>query len=126
MRPSHWHWPWRHAPAAPGAPVNELVVTGAAGSEAPVLPQAWDRNALRIDLGGLAGEGELRLRPVQGHDWPIRLEFAVRPGAFGQLDIHGEQRVILKVPADGATALLAVPQGLYAPATPELLIHYGP
>ena len=118
-------WPWHHAPAAPAAPVIELEVVAAAGETAPVLPQTWDRNALRVALDGLAGTGEIKLRPVQGHGWPIRLEFAVRPGSFAQLEVQGEQRVILKVPASGAVAVLAVPQGLYAPRTKELTLRYG-
>jgi len=119
-------WPWHHAPAAPAPPVIELEVVAAAGETAPVLPQSWDRNALRVALDSLAGTGEIKLRPVQGHGWPIRLEFAVRPGSFAQLEVQGEQRVILKVPATGAVVVLAVPQGLYAPRTKELTLRYGP
>jgi len=126
--PSTWHahLPWRHAPAGPEPLVNELVVEAAAGSPVPALPQSWDRNALRVDMAALNGEGDLRLRPLQGHGWPIRLEFGVQPGSFGHLEIRGEQRVILNVAATGAPGTLAVPQGTYAPATKELVIHYGP
>ncbi len=106
--------------------VNELVVEAAAGAEAPRLEQSWDRNTLRVNLAWLAGEGELRLRPLQGHDWPIRMEFGVQPGSFAHLEIRGEQRVILSVAATGTVHTLAVPQGTYAPATRELVIHYGP
>src|ERR1700704_5106665 len=69
-------WPWHHAPPAPAPVANELVVVAAAGVTAPVLPQTWDRNALRVDLTGMTGEGEMKLRLAQGHGWPIRLEFA--------------------------------------------------
>ena len=127
--PHNWHphWPWRHTPAGPEPVVSELVV-GASGLGAvgPVLGQTWDRNALRVDLAGLSGEGDLTLRPVQGHGWPIRLEFAVPAGAFAHLEVRGAQRVILAVPASGGVSLLAVPQGTYAPATAELALHYGP
>jgi hypothetical protein len=119
------HWPWHHAPVAPEA-ANELVVVAAEGVTAPVLAQTWDRNALRIELTGIAGEGELKLRPAQGHGWPIRLEFAVRPGSFKHLEVRGEQRVTLSVPDVGAVTVLSVPQGLYARATTELTLHYGP
>lgn len=124
---SHWHphWPWHHAPAAPEPPANELVVDAAAGSSAPTLMQAWDRNTLRVSLEGLAGAGELKLVPVQGHGWPIRLEFAVQPGSFQQLEVRGEQRVVLAVPATGGVAVLPVPQGLYAPTTQALTLRYG-
>jgi hypothetical protein len=124
---SHMHniWPWHHAPAGPET-ANELVVVTAPGATALVLAQTWDRNALRVDLTGLAGEGELKLRPAQGHGWPIRLEFAVRPGSFKHLEMRGEQRVNLSVPDTGAVTVLSVPQGLYAPATTDLTLHYGP
>lgn len=87
--------------------------------------QTWDRNSLRVSLEGLAGEGELRLTPVQGHGWPIRLEFAVQPGSFQRLEVRGEQRVVLSVPTTGGVAVLPVPQGLYAPTTQALTLHYG-
>jgi hypothetical protein len=119
-------WPWHHAPAAPAAPVTELEVIARGGESVTVLPQTWDRNALRVSLESLAGEGELSVRPVQGHGWPIRLEFAVRPGSFAHLEMRGEQRVIINVPTSGAVAMLAVPQGLYAPATKQLTLRYGP
>jgi hypothetical protein len=118
-------WPWHHAPAAPAPPVTELEVIVEPGVTAPVLPQTWVRNALRVSLDGLAGTGELKLRPVQGHGWPIRLEFSVRPGSFAQLEVRGEQRVIINVPAAGTEAVLAVPTGLYAPRTKELTLRYG-
>jgi hypothetical protein len=119
-------WPWHHAPAAPPPVANELVVVPAVGATAPALPQTWDRNALRVDLTGIAGEGELKLSPAQGHAWPIRLEFAVRPGSFRHLEVRGEQRVIMSVPDAGAVTVLPVPQGLYAPRTGELTLRYGP
>jgi hypothetical protein len=127
LEPSHWnaHMPWHHAPAAPEPPVNELVAEAAGGSAAPALTQAWDRNTLRIALDHIAGEGEFTLRPVQGHGWPIRIEFAVQPGSFQQLEERGDQRVILAVPATGGVTVLPVPQGLYASTTTELKLHYG-
>lgn len=127
LEPSHWHahWPWHHAPAAAEPPVNELVVEAAAGTPAPELVQTWDRNVLRVALDRLAGEGELKLHPVQGHGWPIRLEFAVQPGSFQQLEVRGDQRIILVVPATGGMTVLPVPQGLYASTTLELTLRYG-
>ena len=123
---SHLHslWPWHHATAVPET-AHELVVTPAAGSVAPELAQSWDRNALRVDLTAVGGEGELRLRPAPGHGWPIRLEFAVRPGSFKHLEVRGEQRALISVPDTGAVTVLSVPQGLYVTATKELIVHYG-
>ena len=91
----------------------------------PALVQTWDRNTLHVALERVAGEGEFRLRPVQGHGWPIRLEFSAQPGSFAHLELRGEQRVILSVPATGEVTLLPVPQGLYAPTTTELTLRYG-
>ncbi|MDE2220388.1 MAG: hypothetical protein KGL25_08610 [Gammaproteobacteria bacterium] len=127
LEPSHWnvHMPWRHAPPPPEAPVNELVVEAAGSSSAPELTQTWDRNTLRVALDRLAGEGDLTLRPLQGHGWPIRMEFAVLPGSFQRLEVRGDQRVVMAVPATGAVAVLQVPQGLYASTTTELKLHYG-
>jgi hypothetical protein len=127
LKPLGWHahLPWRHAPPAPDPIVNELVVETQEGGPAPTLPQTWDRNTLRIALNSLAGAGEIKLRPVQGHGWPIRMEFAVQPGTFAHLELRAEQRVILTVPAAGAITVLPVPQGVYAPGTTELTLRYG-
>jgi hypothetical protein len=118
-------WPWHEKPPAPEPTVHELVVMAGEGATAPAISQTWDRNALRVALTGVAGDGELRLRPARGHDWPIRLEFAVQPGAFAHLEVRGEQRVIMSVPASGGVAILPVPLGIYAPGTSELTLHYG-
>lgn len=122
----HRLWPRRHAPPAPEALVHELVAEAADGAAAPALAQTWDRNTLRIALNSVAGEGEFKLRPLQGHEWPIRLEFAVQPGSFAHLELRGEQRVILSVPVTGGVTVLSVPQGVYAPTTTALTLHYGP
>ena len=118
-------WPWHKAPPASEPTVHELVVEAGEGKTAPTLEQTWDRNALRVVLVGVSGDGEFRLRPARGHDWPIRLEFAVRPGSIGHLEVRGEQRVIMSVPTTGSVAILQVPQGIYAPATGELTLRYG-
>ena len=118
-------WPWHQQPPPPPPAANELIVVVKEGATAPVLLQTWDRNALRVALNGVAGDGEIKLRPVHGHDWPMRLEFAVQPGSFAHLEVRGEQRVIMSVPASGGVAILPVPQGIYAPATSELTLRYG-
>ena len=118
-------WPWHKKPPPPEPIVQELVVVTGDNATAPAISQTWDRNALRVALTGVSGDGELRLRPAQGHGWPIRLEFAVQPGAFAHLEVRGEQRVIMSVPATGGVAILAVPLGIYAPGTSELTVRYG-
>ena len=118
-------WPWHQKPPAPEPAVHELVVVTGDNTTAPAITQTWDRNALRVALTGVLGDGELRLRPAPGHAWPIRLEFAVQPGAFTHLEVRGEQRVIMSVPTTGGVAILAVPLGIYAPGTSELTVRYG-
>jgi hypothetical protein len=128
LAPSHWHahWPWRHAPAPPEPPVHELLAEFPADTSGPQLEQSWNRNNLRVSLTAVSGEGELSLRPMPGHAWPIRLEFLVQPGSFAHLEIRGDERVILSVPATGAATALPVPLGVYLPATAALTLHYGP
>jgi hypothetical protein len=126
LGPSHWHLPWRHAAPAPEPAVTELQVEFPAGAISSALVQSWNRNNLRVSLTAVSGEGEFSLRPLPGHGWPIRLEFLVQPGAFAHLEIRGEERVILSVPATGAATVLPVPQGTYAPATQALKVHFGP
>ncbi len=123
--PSHWHMPhmpWQHRQAPAEPPAQELVLEG--GEQG--LPQAWVRNTLQADLGAYAGEGTLTLRRAPGHDWPIRLAFQVRAGSFGHLEVQGDQRIVLAVPADGGSALLQVPPRLYSSSTPSLTLKYGP
>jgi len=126
VSPSHWHMPrhmpWHHKQAPAEPPAQELVLDG--GEQG--LPQAWVRNTLTADLAAYAGEGTLSLRRAPGHDWPIRLAFQVRAGSFGHLEVQGDQRVVLAVPADGGTVLLQVPPRLYSSSTPSLTLRYGP
>ena len=119
-------WPWGRAAAGPPPMVTELVAEAVEGGAGVSLPQTWNRNTLRVALNGVAGEGEVKLRPLEGHDWPIRLEFAVQPGAFAHLELRGEQRVILNVPTSGAMTLLPLPLGVIAPNTKMLTLRYGP
>jgi hypothetical protein len=120
--PSHWSLPWHHKVPPAAETVHELMVPGSESD----LPQAWDRNTLRVDLSGYAGEGALNLQRAAGHDWPIRMAFTVRPGGFGHLEVRGDQRVVLTVPADGSLVVLNLPPGLYNPTTPALALRYGP
>jgi len=126
LGPSHWHWPWRHAPAPPEPAVSELLLEFPAGANTAPLGQSWNRNNLRVSLTALSGEGDFSLRPLPGHAWPIRLEFLVRPGSFAHLEIRGDERVILSVPAMGEATVLAVPLGIYSAQTEMLRLHFGP
>ncbi|MFM2287174.1 MAG: hypothetical protein RL684_317 [Pseudomonadota bacterium] len=122
VSPSHWHMPWHHKQAASEPPAQELVLEGSEQG----LPQVWVRNTLQADLGAFAGEGTLTLRRAPGHDWPIRLALQVRAGSFGHLEVHGDQRVVLAVPAEGGAVLLQVPPRLYSSSTASLTLKYGP
>jgi hypothetical protein len=122
LSPSHWPMPWKKAPPPPAETVHELTVPGSDTD----LPQAWDRNTLRVDLSGYTGEGGINLQRAAGHDWPIRMAFTVRPGGFNHLELRGDQRIVLTVPADGQTTVLNVPPGIYNQGTNSLELHYGP
>ena len=126
LGPSHWHWPWRHAPAPAEPAVSELQTEFPAGATAAALAQSWNRNNLRVTLSALSGEGDFNLRPMPGHAWPIRLEFLVQPGSFAHLEIKGDERVILSVPATGEATVLAVPLDVYSTRTEMLRLHFGP
>jgi len=131
-RPRHWYTPWRKPPAPPPVPVHELDISSGgapAGTGAAVtVLQFWNRNNLRVDLTGQAGSGALELRPAAGGSWPVRLEFAVRPGSMAQLEVRGEKRVVFNVPAaasaDGAPQILELGVGVYTLQTPALTLSW--
>jgi hypothetical protein len=122
MSPTHWSMPWKHGAPPLVETVHELTIPGSDID----LPQAWDRNTLRVDLTGYSGEGGFNLQRAAGHDWPIRMAFTVRPGGFNHLEVRGDQRIVLTVPSEGETTVLNVPPGLYNQGTTALILHYGP
>ena len=116
-------WPWHHrATAASAAPVRVLAISPA--SAVAQAPQSWDGDALRVDLTRLSGEGAVTLAPLPGQRWPIRLEFAVRPGAIGRLEVQAAQRVVYLVPAAGATLTVRLDPGVYLPDTPRITLRW--
>jgi hypothetical protein len=122
----HWspHWPWRHPPAAPPAPVHELEVSG---TDSGSLPQYWKRNTLVLDLSGAAASGHVLLKPVAGTAWPMRLAFRVVPGRFGVLEVHGAERVTLPITAAGHAPIdLELAPDIYRPDTPAIAVSWGP
>jgi hypothetical protein len=119
---------WRKAPQS--AEISQELVVEAnqkdqTGADAPQLPQSWQRNAVQLDLTSLGGEGSLKLRPLAGHGWPVRLEFLVRPGSFAQLEVHGDQRVVLTVPVGTGPVVLKLPSGVYSATSHELQLSWG-
>lgn len=121
------HWPWHHR-APPVAPaVHEITIaaddSGAVSSAAIV--QYWDRNTLLLDLTGLSGEGQVTLLPIMARGgWPVRLEFRVRPGSFGRLEVRADQRVLFAVPAQGTASVLKLAPGVFAPATKSITLRW--
>jgi hypothetical protein len=115
------HWPWRHRPPAAPAPVQELSI------EAPGAPilQFWDRNALLLDLTGVAAEGAATLQASPARGWPIRIEFRVQPGRFAQLEVQGRQRVVFEVPAQGGPLVLKLGPGAYARDTAQITLRWS-
>jgi len=115
---------WRKPAVAPEI-AQELVAEAPAGGDPPALPQTWQRNAVRVDLTAVAGEGSMKIRPIAGHAWPVRIEFLVRPGSFAQLEVRADQRVILNVPAGAEAVVLRLPAGVYSATTRVMEIGWG-
>ena len=124
LHPSSWHLPWRKAPPTPPVIVNELPVTTIDGSAATAVPQYWNRNTLRVDLTGMAGAGTLQLAPSGVNGWPLRIEFAVRPGGMQQLEVTGDKRVVFTIAASGEPQLLALGAGAYTATTKQLILRW--
>jgi hypothetical protein len=108
-RPAVWplsacaiHWPWKHKPKPAPQPVHYVTVV----PDAAPISEYWDRNTLQFDLTALSGEGSATLSQIKSVGWPVRLEFLVRPGSFGQLEVVGAQRVVYEVPTQGAANLI--------------------
>ena len=124
-RSKHWYTPWRKAEVAAPVLVVELPVESTDGSAAPTLPQYWDRNTLRVDLGQLPGSGTLRLLPSAVNGWPLRIVFAARPGSFRQLEVSGDKRVVFNIASDGSEAVvLALGSNAYTAATKALTLRW--
>ncbi len=122
----HPHWPFHHRAHPAPTPVNELVVTPAAGTSVQVA-QYWQRETLLIDLSAASGQGEITLQPRTDGAWPVRIALRVRPGSVGQLDVRAAQRMLLPVtPAGSHPVDLELPPGVYKVTTPQLTVAWGP
>jgi hypothetical protein len=109
------HWPWKRWPAPPPQPVQALTIVPDAPLAATAILQYWDRNTLLLDLSAVGAEGSATLTPIKALGWPVRLEFRVQPGSFGQLTVVGAQRVVYSVPPQGAPLLLRLaPSAVHA------------
>jgi hypothetical protein len=109
------------------AVVNELIVSAPDGAAQPSLNQYWVRNTLVIDLQSVAGSGRARLAPKPGAAWPARIAFRVRPGAFGALEVRGDQRVVMPIaPEGGEFRDIELAPGVYTSSTQALEIGWSP
>jgi hypothetical protein len=124
LKPSSWHLPWRHPPVAAPEPVSELLVDGVGGAAAPAIVQTWNRNNLRVDLTALTGSGEMQLRPRPQIGWPVRIEFAVRPGSFQRLEVQGAERVLFTVASSGDTQTLLLSPGAHPRTAASLAVRW--
>jgi hypothetical protein len=117
------HWPWHRKPAPPPPQVHELDETSDNGG---TFPQFWERNTLVVDLQGAKGTGNLVLTPREGTAWPVRIAFKVTPGWVGQLEVRGEQRVVLPITNAGVNPVyLELSPGVYVPKTPKITASWG-
>jgi hypothetical protein len=123
-----WHWPWVHRPAPAPHSVHEISIEAPSGADpqsVAQIAQYWDRNALLLDLTGLAGEGEVTLGPSALHGWPIRLEFRVRPGAIARLEVQASARVVFEVPAQGAPLVFKLAPDAYGPHSAHITLRWS-
>ena len=116
------HWPWRHRTKPPPQPVHYVTVTA---DSAAAIKEYWHRNALQFDLTALSGAGSATLSQIKTVGWPIRLEFLVRPGSFGRLEVVSAQRVVFVVPAQGANVILKLAPGVYLPDTESITVRWS-
>ncbi len=119
----HWpHWPWKQGPKPGPVPVHEVSIATPWDAS---IRQYWDRNALKFDLTALSGEGEAVVTPLASNGWPIRLEFAVRPGSFSRLEVVGAQRLVYDVPERGNVTVLRLDPSAIVPSTPSLTLRWS-
>lgn len=115
------HWPWKRHATPPPPAVHYVTVV----SDGGVISEYWDRNTLQFDLTALSGEGRATLSQIKSVGWPIRLEFLVRPGSFGRLEVVGTQRVLYEIPAQGQNLIFKLGPGVYAPDTESITLRWS-
>jgi hypothetical protein len=102
-----------------------VLDVGGSGAAA-VLAQYWKRNTLVIDLTAASGSGSITLRPP-AEGWPVRVALRITPGAVGELDVRGAQRIVLPIVAGtGKPVELELAPGIYPPKTAEIAVAWGP
>jgi hypothetical protein len=119
------HWPWKRRPIPPPQPVHQVTIVPDAGVAAGAIVQYWDRNTLQLDLTAASGEGGATVMPIKALGWPVRLEFRVRPGGIGRLEVIGAQRVVYDVPSQGAPLLLKLAPSAYRSDTGQIMLRWS-
>ncbi|MEO7773629.1 MAG: hypothetical protein ABIT36_04770 [Steroidobacteraceae bacterium] len=120
------HLPWQKAAVPAPEAVRELDVTVPADAQMPIVLQYWHRNALLIDLQGVASSGTFILKPREGAAWPVRIEFRVSPGRFRLLELVGAQRQVYPVSTTATTTVvIAAEHTLHPPGTPQVAVSWG-
>jgi hypothetical protein len=119
------HWPWQRRPLAPPPPVHQVTIVADAPVAAMTIVQYWDRNTLLLDLTAVGGEGGAIMTPIKALGWPVRLEFRVRPGSIGRLEVLAAQRVVYGVPAQGAPLLLKLAPSAYHADTAQIMLRWS-
>jgi hypothetical protein len=117
-----WHWPWHHKPKPPPQPIHDVTVQS---DNAASIFQYWDRNTLQFDLTALSGEGTATVTPVKSVGWPVRIEFLVRPGSVGRLEVTAAQRVVFEVPPQGKNVVMKLAPGAYTPQTQSIILRWS-
>ena len=65
------------------------------------------------------------MTPRAATQWPVRLAFRITPGSIGVLEVHGEQRMLLPVAAQGSAPVdLELVPGVYAPTTAQITVRW--
>ena len=119
------HWPWQRRPLPPPPPVHQVTIVADAPVAATTIVQYWDRNTLLLDLTAVGGEGGAIMTPIKALGWPVRLEFRVRPGSIGRLEVLAAQRVVYGVPAQGAPLLLKLAPSAYHADTAQIMLRWS-
>ncbi len=119
------HWPWKRRPPVQPQPVQQVSIVSDAAGATVTIAQYWDRNTLLLDLTAVTGEGGANITPIKALGWPIRLEFRVRPGSIGQLEVVGAQRVQYAVPAQGEPLLLKLAPNADHANTPQITLRWS-
>jgi hypothetical protein len=120
------HLPWRHR-APPPPEISTALTVATADGTALSWPQVWERNDVVLDLSAVAGTGSAVVMPRAGLAWPVRVALRVTPGSIGAIDVKGEQRLVVPVPASGkGPVVLELPPGVYIAATRQVTLNWGP